>query len=189
MSSKTFDSAKVEAGAEMLLEGMGIDWKNDENFKETPQRVARAFKEFTIGLYDEFTNIKKFKSKYTGIIFFKSIRAIGLCPHHLLPIYYDVAFAYSPNGEVLGLSKIARIIKHLAAKPVLQEDMTKDINSYFDKVLKPRGVAVLIKGVHGCMRYRGVREAEEIKTMEFSGIFINGASERGEFFSMLNEKI
>lgn len=110
MSSKSFDSSKVETGVEMMLEGMGIDWKKDENFTETPQRVTRAFKEFTVGLYDDFANVKKFKSKYTGIVFFKSIRAIGLCPHHLLPIYYDIVFAYSPNGEVIGLSKIARIL-------------------------------------------------------------------------------
>ena len=189
MKKQIYDAKKVAQGVEQILEGMGIDWKNEENFQETPDRVSRAFKEFTLGLYDEFTNIKTFSTKYSGMIFFESIRSIGLCPHHLLPINYNISFAYVPNGQVLGLSKIPRIIKHLSAKPILQEDLANDIVSFFDKTLQPQGIAVLIRGIHGCMKYRGVKEAEEIKTMEFSGSFNKETLQKNDFYAMVNKNL
>lgn len=183
---KTYNEEKVTKAVQLMLEGMGVNWEQDENFKETPKRVSRAFREFNNGLYENSNHIKTFKSTYSGILLLKSINAVGVCPHHLLPISYKVSFAYIPDGKVLGLSKIPRIIKLLCARPVLQEDLTKDIVNYFEKKLKPVGVAVIVRGIHGCMKYRGVKEAESVVTSELSGAFYRKANTRSEFYSMLD---
>lgn len=183
---RKYDEKKVIKGVQTMLEGMGIEWNKDENFIETPHRVSKAFREFNMGLYESTNHIKVFNSSYSGILLLKSINAIGVCPHHLLPISYDVSFAYIPEGKVLGLSKIPRIIKLLCSRPVLQEDLTKDIVDYFEKKLKPVGTAVIVRGVHGCMKYRGVKEAEDVITSELTGAFYKKITTRSEFYSMLN---
>lgn len=180
-----YDQELVKKGVSQILDGMGIDWKNDENFIDTPDRVSRAFFEFCHGSYQPFNSIKTFPSKYNGIVSLKSVKAIGLCPHHLLPIEYEVSFAYMPQEKVLGLSKIPRIIKHLCARPVLQEDLTKDIVKFFKQELEPKGVAVVIRGVHGCMKFRGVEEPNEVQTAELDGYFLTNSASRAEFYSMI----
>ncbi len=183
---KDYNDEKVVKAVRLMLEGMGIDWKNDENFQETPERVCRAFREFNNGLYENTNHMKTFKSSYDGILLLKSVDAVGVCPHHLLPISYNVSFAYIPAGKVLGLSKVPRIIKQLCARPMLQEDLTKDIADNFQKKLKPTGVAVIVRGVHGCMKYRGVKEAEHVVTSELRGAFYRKSNTRAEFYSLLN---
>ncbi len=178
----------VKQGMIQVLDGMGIDWQHDENFKETPDRVSRAFYEFCHGSYETFDAIKTFPSRYDGIILVRSVRAIGLCPHHLLPIEYEVSFAYMPRKTVIGLSKIPRIIKHICAQPVLQEDLTKDVVSYFKKMLDPIGIAVVINGIHGCMKYRGIGEADKVQTAELDGYFLTNPASRAEFYAMIGKE-
>jgi GTP cyclohydrolase I len=176
----------AEEAVASLLDSIDIpNWREDENFKETPRRVAKAYKELTKGLDELENHIVVFPSNYDGIIHFNDIQAVGLCPHHLLPIEYKITFAYIPTGKVLGLSKIPRIIKHLSARPVLQEDLTRDIRDYFVKKLEPLGVAVLVKGIHGCMKYRGITEAEEVTTVNLAGTFMDIPQTREEFYNLL----
>lgn len=182
---KKYDDEMVEKALQQLLTGMDIDWAKDPNFRETPKRVAKAYKELNAGLYTDEPNIKVFPTKYTGIVFFKSIKAIGLCPHHLLPIEMDISFAYIPTKNALGLSKVSRIIKYLCSRPVLQEDLTNDIVRYFKKKLKPLGIAVVIRGVHGCMKYRGIKEATTVKTAELDGVFFSKPQAREEFYQLI----
>jgi len=183
---KTFDKYKVEKAVGDLLSALGIDWINDDNFKETPIRVSKAMKEMNAGLYEEYNGVKVFKSDYKGMISFNNISAIGLCPHHLLPIEYEISFAYIPTQYVLGLSKVPRVIKNLCSRPVLQEDLTKDIVEYFEKKLHPLGMAVVVKGIHGCMKYRGIKEAEIVKTSELTGPFLTEPDAREEFYQLIN---
>jgi len=179
---------KIEEGIGLVLDGLGIpDWKDDENFTETPARVARAFLEFTKGLRPEESNGATFPTTYNGIVFFRAIEAIGLCPHHLLPIEYSIAFAYIPVERAIGLSKIPRIIKYLSARPVLQEDLTKDIIDYFQEKLSPLGIAVVVSGVHGCMKYRGIKEREIVKTAQLSGVFYDKPQARQEFYELIKK--
>jgi len=180
-----FNEQKIEIAIENLLTGLGIQWKSDDNFRETPQRVMRAYKEMNIGLYEEYTRTKLFPSNYKGIVFFKKIDAVGLCPHHLLPIEYEINFAYIPSRHVLGLSKVPRILKNLCARPLLQEDLTKDIIEYFQKKLHPIGIAIVVNGTHGCMKYRGIKEAEVVKTSEMTGPFMSKPATREEFFNLI----
>lgn len=184
MENRKINIKQIEGGVEMILAGLGINWMNDENFKETPKRVAKAMIEFNRGLYEEFNEIKTFPTKYTGIVFFKNIEAVSLCPHHLLPIEYNVNFAYIPTKYVLGLSKVSRIIKSLCSRPILQEDLTKDIINYFKKKLHPMGLAIVITGTHGCMKYRGIKEATSVKTAELYGAFFTKPQAREEFYQL-----
>lgn len=182
-----YNEKLVKQGAAQILEGMGIVWGDDDNFKETPDRVARSFYEFCHGSYEDFDTIKTFPSTYNGIVMIKSIQAIGLCPHHLLPIEYTISFGYIPKGKVIGLSKIPRIIKHLCARPVLQEDLTKDLVKFFKQKLNPAGIAIVIRGIHGCMKFRGVGEANEVQTAELDGYFLTSQASRAEFYSMVSD--
>lgn len=168
-----------------LLTGLGIDWKNNTNFVDTPKRVARAMIELNDGLYHPYERFTSFPSTYNGIIFFKSIKATALCPHHLMPIEYDISFAYIPNGVVLGLSKIPRIIKNLCQRPVLQEDLTNDIVHKFAEKLNPKGIAIEVRGIHGCMKYRGIQEAEIVKTAQLHGLFLTAPQTREEFYHLI----
>lgn len=174
-------------GVKMMLSGLMPDyiWTKDENFKETPARVAKAMIELCHGLYDETNNIKTFPTEYSGIVCVKHIQAVGLCPHHLMPIEYDISFAYIPDGKALGLSKIPRIIKSLAARPVLQEDLTTDITAEFNESLSPVGCAVVVTGKHGCMKFRGIKEQDSVVTSEMSGAFAENEKTRNEFYKIL----
>lgn len=184
---KKYNDELVEIALRQLLTGMGIDWFSDPNFKETPARVMKAYRELNKGLYEEAPKIKVFPTEYKGMVFFKSVKAVGLCPHHLLPIEMDISFAYIPKKEALGLSKVPRIIKHLSARPVLQEDLTKDIVAYFKKLLKPLGIAIVIRGIHGCMKFRGIKEATIVKTSDMTGAFKQNPETREEFFNLIKE--
>jgi len=174
-----------EAIASLLDAFELLEWREDENFKDTPKRVAKAYSEMMYGLSEIENHVVTFPSDYDGIIHFKDICAVGVCPHHLLPIEYKITFAYIPTREVLGLSKVPRIIKHMAARPVLQEDLTKEIKEYFIHKLAPKGIAVLVKGIHGCMKYRGITEPEEVTTVELYGTFMEIPQTREEFYNLI----
>ncbi|MFH0749314.1 MAG: GTP cyclohydrolase I [Candidatus Gottesmanbacteria bacterium] len=175
----------IAKGVSLILTGLGIDWKHDKNFIDTPKRVARTMAELNNGLYSPYERFTSFPSSYNGIIFFKSIKATALCPHHLMPIEYDISFAYIPNGSVLGLSKIPRIIKNLCQRPVLQEDLTNDIVKKFAEKLQPKGIAIEVRGIHGCMKYRGIEEADIVKTAQLYGLFLTAPQTREEFYNLI----
>lgn len=183
---------KLETGFAMMLEGLhqayGLDITN-ENFRETPQRVAKAYLEMNKGIdTTEVENILKqnFPSDYKGMVILDKIQTYSLCPHHFLPVRYIIHFGYIPNGKVLGLSKIPRFIKLLSQRPALQEDFTQDIIKMFNAYVKPLGCAVVIKGWHGCMGGRGVEMPETATiTSEVSGNFTD-ISVKEEFFKLMN---
>lgn len=195
-----YDETIVELAVYNLIKGLGINLKDPdigpifkENFQGTPKRVARAFRELCRGLYerDEIENILSttFPCDYDEMVIVTDIQAVGVCPHHLMPVRYKIHVGYIPSkdGKVLGLSKIPRLVCLLAARPVLQEQLTKDIADIFETSLNPLGVMVVISGGHSCMQCRGVKmSGSEMITSAVRGCFADdNDSSRAEFLRLI----
>lgn len=144
----------------LMEEGLGLDLTNP-NFKPTPKRVARMFcKEFFNGQHKEFTDFALSKNKrgYNQIIMLDNIHFVSICSHHFLPFVGKAWLLYIPDQYFVGASKPARCIEHYAARPQLQEDLCHDVINQFNNVVKPKGVMVVTRAVHGCMSCRGVKQ-------------------------------
>jgi GTP cyclohydrolase I len=187
---------KAELAARQLLSTLGLDL-TDPNYKETPRRMAEVLIDFTSSLRDEggaeieecfSTLFKKHsdrKKRYKGMLIQSPIRIYSLCSHHILPVIYDVAFAYIPsNGNLIGFSKVVRILRNIAKRPMNQEDFTQEAIELFDKNLRPKGVAVVVSGVHMCMKMRGVCCETVNKTSAVKGDFKEYEKTRDEFLSL-----
>jgi GTP cyclohydrolase I len=171
-----------------LLKSLRIDL-SDENFKETPFRMVRSFYELLEGLYNEkeIEDILSsvFPSNYDGIVIAENIHCFSICPHHFLPVEYFIDVGYISKKFALGLSKISRLVELLAKRPVLQEVLTKDIISSFEKYLNPEGAIVHVKGRHYCMSMRGVKQKNSYTiTSSLMGVF-NIPATRLEFEELL----
>lgn len=148
----------IASGVELVLDGItDKNWRTDPNFKETPERVARAFAEILSGMENSKEQIdqvlaKSFPTHYGNMIFSSGIETISMCPHHLLIVKYKITIAYIPvkGIEVIGASKLARIAEILSARPVLQEQLTYDIDTILSKKIQPLGIAVIVSGQHQC---------------------------------------
>lgn len=176
---------KIKEGAELIIEGLGVD-KENVNFKDTPNRVARAYAELCAGLEDPTFKVTSFPTSYKGMVIVDPIRTIGLCPHHLLPIEFEVYVGYIPDGTAIGLSKIPRVVEHLAHQPMMQEDLTEQIVIRLGMLLNdPQGIICVVKGKHSCMRIRGVRQADGMMiTSAFTGNF-EQLTTRQEFMNLI----
>lgn len=187
---------EIKAGVEQIFiglnRGLGLNLK-DENFTDTPKRVAKAYFEIFGGVKDTDKQIEEILSSsfpsdgYDQMIVCSGIRAYSMCPHHLLPVEYDVNVGYIPaeDGSVLGVSKLARIVEVLAKQPILQETLTKQIGESLERV-RPGGVMVTVSGTHYCMRMRGVKmQAGGITTSYNSGAFRDDAKTREEFLQII----
>jgi GTP cyclohydrolase IA len=183
-----FKRKQVEAGIKLILEGMGVDLEH-EDFKDTPARVARAYEEICGGLFATEQKAegifgKKFKSPYQGMIVVGPISVAGLCPHHLLPVTMSAVLAYIPgeSGQCVGLSKIPRAVKLYAQRPAKQEDVSNDIVEAFNKYVNPAGVALWLKGSHGCMTVRGITQPHcGAITQDVRGLFETDVGVKTEF--------
>ena len=166
---EVFDRKKVEDGVRLILEGMGVNL-SDENFKDTPRRFADFLEELLEPKIAEDDYVTFTSSG--NLVIVKGIRVYSLCPHHLLPVTYDVSVAYIPHGRVVGLSKVARLAATLAGKPMLQEDYTEELANSLVKLVQSEDVMVVVKGKHFCMIIRGVRqERSEVITSAIRGDF------------------
>ena len=184
----------VKEGFELILKGLEVGLGiniDDENFRETPDRVARAYFEMLSGADEEGVNeilSKSFPDKYDGIITVTDINVYSMCPHHFLPVNYIIHFGYMPNENVLGLSKIPRFIKLLAKAPILQETFTNKIISKFDEFVKPKGSIVYVEGKHLCMGARGIEmPSSSTITTSLSGEF-GEKTLKDEFFDMIQRR-
>ena len=187
----------VKEGVQKILQGLqmwGLD-PQDENFKDTPDRVARAYGEIFGGMWDTDRRVGEilkasFESSCKEMIVAEGVRVYSMCPHHLLPVEYDVAVAYIPDGRVLGISKLARIVEILAKRPVLQETLTEEIADVLFKDgfggMKSLGSAVRVRGVHYCMKMRGARQQNsKVVTSAIRGAF-EQPEVRAEFLALVN---
>ena len=155
---------KLERLFEEFLTTLGFDWKNDPNMVDTPRRVAKMFLEFTEGNFTPMPPVTVFDLSSMEAdevvekvpVFVGPIEIKSLCSHHFLPIVGNVYFEYIPEDKVLGLSKIPRIIKWLARRPIIQELFTKQVvKTFLDLLPAVKGIAVYVKAKHMCMTVRG----------------------------------
>lgn len=173
-----------------ILELLGEDPER-EGLVRTPLRVAKAMKDLTRGYEQDpvaILNSAKFNEEYSQMVIVRDINFYSLCEHHMLPFYGVVHVAYIPDGEVTGLSKIARVVDCFSHRLQIQERMTKQIRECIQEALHPLGVMVVIEAKHMCMQMRGVEKQNSVTTTsDFSGAF-NQAKTREEFLQLINKK-
>lgn len=174
----------------MLVE-MGED-PGREGLLDTPLRVSKAYEYLTSGYnknIDEVLNEAVFNEKYDEMVLVKNIDFFSLCEHHMLPFYGKVHVAYIPNGKIVGLSKIPRIVEVFARRLQVQERMTQQIADTIEKYLQPTGVAVVSEAYHMCMMMRGVEKQNSSATASaVHGVFKEDARTRAEFLNLISTK-
>jgi GTP cyclohydrolase I len=180
--------ADVEAAFRTIIRWAGDDPER-EGLIETPARVARAFEEYFAGYAQDPVEFlqKTFEEieGYDEMIVLRGIRIESHCEHHMAPIIGQAWVAYVPNGRVVGISKLARVVEVYAKRLQIQEKMTAQIANSINDVLKPQGVAVIIKASHHCMTTRGVNEPQsDLVTSCMLGCFRDNPLTRQEFLSM-----
>lgn len=174
-----------------LLKEIGEDPKR-EGLLTTPERVSKAYEFLTSGYLkniDEVMNNAVFNEKYDEMVLVKDIDFYSLCEHHMLPFYGKVHVAYIPDGKIIGLSKIPRIVEVFARRLQVQERMTRQIADTLENYLQPRGVAVVSEAHHMCMMMRGVeKQNSSATTSAVHGDFKNDARTRAEFLNLISQK-
>ena len=183
--------AEVEAAVRTLIRWTGDDPGRD-GLHETPSRVARAFEEFFVGYALDPVEIlqKTFEEieGYDEMIVLRGIRFESHCEHHMAPIVGKAWVAYIPNGRVVGISKLARVVETYAKRLQIQEKMTAQIANTINEVLKPQGVGVIIKATHHCMTTRGIHKPDtDLVTSRMLGVFRENPITRQEFLNMAAE--
>lgn len=172
-----------------ILESIGED-TNRKGLIDTPKRAAKAFEFLTQGYgqsLDEIVNNALFDANNDEMVLVKNIELYSLCEHHLLPFIGKCHVAYVPNGKIIGLSKIARIVNLHARRLQVQENLTKEIAESIVTVLNPSGVAVIIEAKHLCMMMRGVEKQNSIMaTSVMLGVFREDPRTRAEFLSLIS---
>jgi GTP cyclohydrolase IA len=181
------DLPRIERAVKEILAAVGED-PNREGLRETPARVARMYAELFSGLHDEpRVHLRKFfTEKYDEMVLVRDISFNSMCEHHMLPFTGVVHIGYVPNGKVVGLSKLARVVESISHKPQVQERMTEDIANLLIEELDVKGVAVVIEATHSCMTIRGVRKPGSIcVTSAMKGIFRSNLSSRSEIMNLI----
>lgn len=185
------DNSSVQKLITELLTQIGEDPKR-EGLLTTPQRVAKSYEFLTSGYNKNIKDVLNdaiFDVKYDEMVLVKNIDFYSLCEHHLLPFYGKVHVAYVPNGKVVGLSKIPRIVEVFARRLQVQERMTQQIADAFDEYLQPQGVAVVSEAFHMCMMMRGVEKQNSSATASaVHGVFKDDARTRAEFMNLISRK-
>ena len=181
----TFSSnAAIEQSVQVILENIGED-PGREGLLRTPSRVAKMYAELTAGYHIDpqaLINGAIFSVDYDEMVMVKDIDFSSLCEHHMLPFMGRIHVAYIPNGKVIGLSKIPRIVEMFARRLQVQERLTVQIADFIDHALEPRGVAVVAEGVHMCSVMRGVKKANaKMITSAMRGAFRSDPRTRAEF--------
>jgi GTP cyclohydrolase I len=181
------DQPRLEAAVREILLAIGED-PDREGLYETPARVARLYAEVCSGLQQDPREHlqKKFTQKYDEMVLVKDIHFASICEHHLLPFFGKAHLAYLPNGAIVGLSKLARVVEVLARRPQIQERMTEELADLLMTELDARGVAVILEATHTCMTIRGVRQPESIcTTSAMRGLFRDNPSTRSELMALI----
>ena len=181
----------LEALTKNLLEEIGENPQR-EGLLKTPERVAKSWDFLTAGYkrdVEKLVNGAIFNEDYDEMVLVKEIEYYSLCEHHLLPFFGHAHIAYIPNGKIIGLSKIPRIVDLFSRRLQVQERMTQEIGETLQRVLNPKGVAVVIEGQHMCMQMRGVqKKSAYMSTSNMLGIFRNDSKTRKEFLNLVNLK-
>ena len=173
-----------------LLEQLGED-PTREGLEKTPERVAKALQYLTHGYALDPAAILRsamFREEYQQMVIVRDIEVYSLCEHHMLPFFGKAHVAYIPNGYIVGLSKIPRIVDAFARRLQVQERLTVDVRNCIEETLKPLGVAVVIEAQHLCMQMRGIQKQHSIAaTSAFTGEF-NSEKTRAEFLRLITTR-
>ncbi len=181
------DLPRIERAVREILAAVGEDPAR-EGLRETPARVARMYAELFCGLHDNpRVYLRKFfTEKYDEMVLVRDISFNSMCEHHLLPFTGVAHVGYIPNGKVVGLSKLARVVESVSHRPQVQERMTEEIANLLIDELDVKGVAVVIEATHSCMTIRGVRKPGSIcVTSAMKGIFRSNLSSRSEVMNLI----
>lgn len=174
-----------------ILDGVGEDTAR-EGLLKTPERAAKAMQFLTQGYHQDAGAILKsamFREDYSEMVIVKDIELYSLCEHHMLPFFGKAHVAYIPNGHIVGLSKIPRVVDVYARRLQVQERLTIEVRDVIQETLKPHGVAVVIEACHMCMMMRGVQKQNSVTTTSaFTGEF-GKAETRGEFLRLIDAKL
>ena len=164
-----------------------------EGLLKSPERVAKALQFLTHGYDLNPADILKsalFQEEYSEMVLVKDIEVYSMCEHHMLPFFGKAHVAYIPNGTIVGLSKIPRVVDAFARRLQVQERLTIEIRDCIQETLKPKGVAVVIECCHMCMQMRGVQKQNSVTTSSaFTGLFLQNDSTRKEFISLVQAKL
>jgi GTP cyclohydrolase IA len=185
------DLTNIEKYVKGMINEIGEDPER-EGLLKTPHRVAKAYEFLTQGYNKNVKDVFNgaiFKEKYDEMVIVKDIDFYSMCEHHMLPFYGKVHVAYIPDGKIVGLSKIPRIIDVFAQRLQVQERMTQQVADTIMKYLNPRGVGVVAEAYHMCMMMRGVQKQNSITiTSAMHGVFKSDARTRNEFMDLISHK-
>ena len=174
-----------------LLRELGEDPTRD-GLEQTPSRVAKALRFFTRGYQEspqEVLGEALFDVSYDEMVLVRDIEFYSLCEHHMLPFFGRAHVAYIPNGKILGLSKMARLVEIFARRLQVQERLTVEIAETIDMELNPRGVAVVVEAIHLCMMMRGVEQQNSFAiTSSLRGVFQSDSKTRSEFMELIRHQ-
>ena len=182
---------EIQAAVRRILLAIGED-PDREGLISTPGRVARMYEELLMGYHVDpvkLINGALFHVEYDEMVVVRDIEFYSLCEHHLLPFFGYAHIAYVPNGKIIGLSKIPRIVDMFARRLQVQERMTKQIADFIQEVLQPKGVAVVIEGAHMCSMMRGVKKSQAtMTTSAMLGMFRDSPETRSEFLEYISRR-
>ena len=177
---------------EDVIKQLGED-PNREGLVKTPERVAKAMQFLTKGYDEDPDGIVQqaiFHEEYSEMVVVKDIEVYSLCEHHMLPFFGKAHVAYIPNGKIVGLSKIPRVVDAYARRLQVQERLTIEIRDCIQRTLDPQGVAVVIEASHMCMQMRGVQKQNSVTTSSaFTGLFLKNDATRKEFINLVQAKL
>jgi GTP cyclohydrolase I len=190
--SKAEHESPLASHVEQILLGLGEDPSRDGLLK-TPQRVAKALRDLTSGYQTDVTDVLNgalFEVEYDDMVIVKDIEFYSLCEHHMLPFFGRMHVAYIPNGKVIGLSKIPRIVDIFSKRLQVQERLTQEVAKTIMEAIQPLGVGVVTSAQHFCMMMRGVeKQCSDTVTSTMLGSFRNNRETRTEFLSLIQHHL
>ena len=189
LAASQIDGPQAEESIARLLQALGENIER-EGLKNTPRRVARMYSELLAGYHMDpvaMINGALFDVKYDEMVIVRDIEFYSMCEHHMLPFMGRVHVAYIPDGKVLGISKIPRVVDMYARRLQVQERMTRQIADFLRDLLKPQGVAVVVEALHLCMMMRGVKKHDaRMTTSAMHGAFRANLATREEFLANIS---
>ena len=186
------DTKILEENYLSILKALGENPKR-EGLLKTPERVAKAMQFLTNGYDtnpDDLINQAIFHEAYSEMVLVKDIEVYSLCEHHMLPFFGKAHIAYIPDGKIVGLSKVPRVVDAYSRRLQVQERLTIEIRDCIQRTLNPLGVAVVIECSHMCMQMRGVQKQNSVTTTSaFTGLFLENDATRKEFINLIQAKL
>ena len=181
-------SNTLENNYRQILKDLGEN-PDREGLLKTPERVAKAMKFLTNGYEinpDDIVKQAIFHEEYSEMVLVKDIEIYSLCEHHVLPFFGKAHIAYIPDGKIVGLSKIPRVVDSYSRRLQVQERLTIEIRDCLQRTLNPKGVAIVLECSHMCMQMRGVQKQNSATTTSaFTGLFLNNDATRKEFINLI----